>query len=850
MSTYAAGLRPAVSYASNLGRIAPRTAPLVPTCADADVTVSSESALRAAVASADDSVICVGANINLTGTDGPIVIDDTSTVTIVGAGSGVTITGHTDDTGIFRSYQGSDNADDTLTFANLTLEGGLAHQGGAIYVKRGAASDALVIDDVHFIDNEALSAAVADVRGGAIYASRPRSVLITNSTFSGNSASQFGGAVWVANFVDDIVIQGSTFTQNVVSGAGGSGGAVAIFGTGGGSVHFEGNVFEDNTALGEGAITAQGFQSLRSVGNVFEGNHIPVTGSVGAFLAYGNVVEIIDDSFVGNTSNGIAGALYLRAHTASVIGTYFSDNHSASMGGAVYAKVVDLLTISDSQFTVNSTGQYGGAVYVTNDVGGDDVVIEGSVFTGNSVTAASGVEGGGALAAYNRGDVSIRDTSFEANTSGGTGGALLLWTDLYVEGSTFSGNRASAGGAVHVSYTHPAPHSHLEITNSTLVDNTATDSRLIPAAGYEGGGAILGLGARLTLDFVTVTGNHADDSTGLSSGPGGGIHVGLFGAADDTLIITNSIVAGNTSDGSGRDLRVSDPDVPTIIDYSAVTDANSVSSVRPASILNLIYAADSPLLLGPLQDNGGPTRTMVPGVGSSAIDEGNPAWSPPPNTDQRGTGFPRLVGTRADLGAVEGTGAPDPTPTPTPVVPASAPRAVVASAGDASATVKWQAPTNSGSFPVSTYHVTSVPAAGSCLTTALSCTVTGLGNGTSYTFRVKALNGAGWGASSALSNAVTPRAEPKPAIMIAGTRSGRTIAIAGEATGLPSGSVVTPWMRLGLGRDFVPGRDVAVADDGTFTWSRRASTKNVVHVYATSDDVRSNTVRLQATAAP
>jgi hypothetical protein len=170
----------------------------------------------------------------------------------------------------------------------------------------------------------------------------------------------------------------------------------------------------------------------------------------------------------------------------------------------------------------------------------------------------------------------------------------------------------------------------------------------------------------------------------------------------------------------------------------------------------------------------------------------------------------------------------------------------MATPGNASATVEWQAPTSTGSFPVSTYQVTSTPGGHSCLTTALSCTVSGLGNGTSYTFRVKALNGAGWSQESESSNAVTPSAKPEPTIAIAivGARSGRTIAITGESTGLPVGSVVTPWTKVGLGRDFTPGRDVAVADDGTFTWSRRASTKSVVHVYVTSDDVRSNVLRI------
>ena len=57
-------------------------------------------------------------------------------------------------------------------------------------------------------------------------------------------------------------------------------------------------------------------------------------------------------------------------------------------------------------------------------------------------------------------------------------------------------------------------------------------------------------------------------------------------------------------------------------------------------------------LLGPLQNNGGPT-TMMPAATSPAINAGDPAFTPPPNTDQRGTGFPRVIGGRIDMGAVE-----------------------------------------------------------------------------------------------------------------------------------------------------------------------------------------------------
>jgi hypothetical protein len=44
-------------------------------------------------------------------------------------------------------------------------------------------------------------------------------------------------------------------------------------------------------------------------------------------------------------------------------------------------------------------------------------------------------------------------------------------------------------------------------------------------------------------------------------------------------------------------------------------------------------------LLGPLQDNGGPTLTHEMLNGSAAIDAGDPKFTPPPFYDQRGPDF-------------------------------------------------------------------------------------------------------------------------------------------------------------------------------------------------------------------
>jgi hypothetical protein len=85
-------------------------------------------------------------------------------------------------------------------------------------------------------------------------------------------------------------------------------------------------------------------------------------------------------------------------------------------------------------------------------------------------------------------------------------------------------------------------------------------------------------------------------------------------------------------------------------------------------------------------------------------------------------------------------------------------------AGNAGATVRWTAPTNRGGAEIRGYWVGESPATPvvqpvTAAATATSLNVTGLTNGTAYTFDVRAVNSAGTGAASARSAAVTPRTE-------------------------------------------------------------------------------------------
>jgi hypothetical protein len=52
------------------------------------------------------------------------------------------------------------------------------------------------------------------------------------------------------------------------------------------------------------------------------------------------------------------------------------------------------------------------------------------------------------------------------------------------------------------------------------------------------------------------------------------------------------------------------------------------------------------LLLGPLQNNGGPTFTHALSSNSPAINAGDPSFTPPPSFDQRGSPFVRVFNGR------------------------------------------------------------------------------------------------------------------------------------------------------------------------------------------------------------
>lgn len=125
--------------------------------------------------------------------------------------------------------------------------------------------------------------------------------------------------------------------------------------------------------------------------------------------------------------------------------------------------------------------------------------------------------------------------------------------------------------------------------------------------------------------------------------------------------------------------------------------------------------------------------------------------------------------------------------------PPSAPTGVVATRGNASATLTFNAPGSDGGSAITGYTAISTPAGGnsSCdAPPALSCTVTGLVNGQTYTFTVTATNAAGSGSPSPPSNPVTPATVPGAPTGISATAQNGQATVSFAAPSSNGGSAI------------------------------------------------------------
>src|SRR6185437_12641834 len=213
---------------------------------------------------------------------------------------------------------------------------------------------------------------------------------------------------------------------------------------------------------------------------------------------------------------------------------------------------------------------------------------------------------GGAVASESTGNVvaslSIGPSTLDGNVASGDGGAVAnLGGGMSIVNSTISGNSAIHGGAIVV--TSPQQGVAVMLLNDTLAGNQANNigGILAPTQGQPNSGTI-------TLKNTLVAGNQDSANPDVQ---------GTFISQGHNLL-GNAGVAGGFNAASGDQLG-----------------GPGQAAIDPK--------------LGPLQNNGGPTSTMLPAADSSAVDAGDNNGAP--SADQRG--ILRPLGGTVDIGAVE-----------------------------------------------------------------------------------------------------------------------------------------------------------------------------------------------------
>lgn len=413
----------------------------------------------------------------------------------------------------------------------------------------------------------------------------------------------------------------------------------------GGGIHSQGTLTLNGVTVSGNGVEESGggifsTGSLTLNNSTVSGNRTNYAGGGGI---YSSGPLTISGSTVSGNSAYTGGGMFHYTGAATIDGSSFSGNSSAAFGGGVYIAWTSTLTVSGSSFTSNRAS-HGGAIFNYGNA-----AVAGSTFIENSALWGGGIANYGVLQVVNA--IFTLNAGGTADGGGG-GGAILTSGAAQVVDSTLYNNAGTYGGGIE-NYAH-----ELTVTNSTISGNTAAHD----GGGLMNGGS--GLVSRLTLLNSTVTGNS------VTLGGGGGIR----NDGGNPATIRNSQVAQNVGVGGVA------PDCSGVLTsqgYNLIGDNTSCYFTPTAG--DRVGTGASPIdpLLGPLQDNGGPTWTHALLPGSPAIDAGNPAGC----TDQDGAtltadqrGFPRPLdgdgdGTAAcDIGAYEADAAPTRTPTPTPTL--------------------------------------------------------------------------------------------------------------------------------------------------------------------------------------
>ncbi|GKT29009.1 hypothetical protein ADUPG1_000992, partial [Aduncisulcus paluster] len=258
-------------------------------------------------------------------------------------------------------------------FVNVTCDGNTAAgNGGCMYVnEQTVGAENFTLDNGYFTNNTASAG-----NGGAIYISGEASsgnqqqITLEGLTFSRNSASGDGGALYVTEYTEFVFYEVYA-TANHADGNGG------VLSSDCEEVILQEVTFDNNSAGGNGGcLDTDGVTAFEVIAGQFD--HNSAGGKGGDFhftltmsLLMNPDYMILDAEFSGSSAGSDGGSIYLTVPFVNISGCSFTNCSSGGSGGAVYltkpkgvfSSSYTQLDLSGTEFKNCSAVQYAGGLY-------------------------------------------------------------------------------------------------------------------------------------------------------------------------------------------------------------------------------------------------------------------------------------------------------------------------------------------------------------------------------------------------------------------------------------------------------------------------------------------------------
>lgn len=438
------------------------------------------------------------------------------------------------------------------------------------------------------------------------------------------------------------------------------------------------------------------------------------------------------------TTDGTGTGSFTSNLASLVPGTvYYIRAYATNSAGTAYGNELTLTTVLSSPTSVTAVAANGQATITFTASGG------GAVVTRYTVTS-------------NPGNITAQGTASPITVTGLTNGTAYTFT-VVATNATGNSPASAASNSVTPSTGPGVP----TIGTATKGNAQATVTFTAPAS--NGGSPITGYTVTSNPGNITATGTTSPITvTGLTNGT----------AYTFTVYSTN---ANGNSAPSAASNSVTPSTVPGAPLISTATKGNAQASVTFAA-----PASNGGSSITGYTVTSNPGNITASGISSPIVVTGL----------TNGTAYTfTVVATNINGNSVPSAASNSVTPSTVP----GAPLIGTATKGNAQATVTFTAPANNGGSAITGYTVTSNPGNITRSGATSPITVTGLTNGTAYTFTVVATNANGNSTASAASNSVTPSTVPGAPTIGTATEGNAQATITFTAPANNGGSAITEY---------------------------------------------------------